>query len=102
MNPEVAKRAKHASIRMAGLTGSQKNVALAGISRALSDHAEAIFQANQTDLDHAREEAVRPVLIKRLKFDGDKLQAALAGIESLIGLSDPVQYRDPATYRLSA
>lgn len=87
---EISQKAKAASIRLAPLKSDVKNNALAEIAAALKANAAQIIKANQLDLADASKESVSAPLIKRLKFDENKIADVCAGIESLIKLEEPV------------
>jgi len=87
---EIAKAAKSASIRLAMVKTDAKNAALAEIAGALRQHAGEITAANKEDLAAAQKSNLAGPLLKRLKFDENKIAAVCAGIESLIKLDDPV------------
>lgn len=87
---EAAKMAREASIQLAAMSTEQKNNALNAIMEALNDNIEAIKAANHTDISNSEEEKISAPLIKRLKFEEQKVQDVCAGIQSLIGLEDPV------------
>jgi glutamate-5-semialdehyde dehydrogenase len=87
---EIATAAKSASIRLAAVNTNIKNNALTEIAKALNQHGSEIIAANEQDLDEAQKNNLAAPLLKRLKFDEDKLAQALAGIESLIKLDDPI------------
>jgi glutamate-5-semialdehyde dehydrogenase len=86
---EIAALAKTASIRLGTLARAQKDAALKAVRDALSSNAEALFAANGADLLAAESEGLSSPLLKRLRFDGKKLEEVLSGIDSLIGLPDP-------------
>lgn len=81
---------KEASRKMAVLPLNLKNKALADIADALKERSSEIFEANKIDLDLAEKDGIAAPLYKRLKFDEGKLSDVVSGIESLIGLEDPV------------
>ena len=87
---QTASAAKAASIHMAVANSDLKNRALADIAEALKDNSPAIVAANQKDLNQARADNVAAPLLKRLKFDEGKIAGVCEGIESLIGIDDPV------------
>ncbi|MCL6590322.1 MAG: glutamate-5-semialdehyde dehydrogenase [Firmicutes bacterium] len=87
---DLAQQVKQASIQLAACSANLKNRALAGIIHSLALEKEAVFSANQADLRRSEQENLAMPLLKRLKFDEAKLQTALAGIENLIRLPDPV------------
>ncbi len=83
--------ARQAAGDLSQLPSEQKNKALQAVSQALQDRSADIFAANQADLTRSRQEGLAEPLLKRLRFDQDKLQTVLDGIDSLIGLADPVE-----------
>ncbi|MBN2059676.1 MAG: glutamate-5-semialdehyde dehydrogenase [Deltaproteobacteria bacterium] len=90
MISDIAKSCREASIITATLSSEMKNLALRTIAKALGTKGEAILRANMEDLKKAREEGLRDVLYKRLKFDEEKLASSIEGVTSLIQLPDPV------------
>ncbi len=87
---QVAATMKLESPVMAATSLEMRNDALAGIRDALLAHKEQIFAANAADLAAAEEAGVAAPIVKRLKFNEDKLQGVCDGIGDLIGLPDPV------------
>jgi glutamate-5-semialdehyde dehydrogenase len=87
---QTALRAKQAAIQLAAVENAQKNEALAEIARALTQHAAAISAANRSDLARSEKQKLSAPLMKRLRFDGDKIKEACDGLGSLIKLADPV------------
>ena len=86
----VAARTKQASLITANLASEVKHRALGAIAASLLRHEKEIVRANCEDLARAADNDLSEALQKRLRFDGDKLRAAVGGIESLIDLGDPV------------
>ncbi|HHU87144.1 MAG: glutamate-5-semialdehyde dehydrogenase [Pelotomaculaceae bacterium] len=87
---DFARQVKEASIKLAALSGDQKNRALAQIARSLSDREAEIIKANREDLERSQRENLPEPLLKRLKFDQPKIADVIDGINSLIQLEDPV------------
>jgi glutamate-5-semialdehyde dehydrogenase len=85
-----ATAARSASLALGASKAGLKNAALAAISKSLEARKSDIFAANDADLADATKAAVAQPLIKRLKFDDDKLREVLDGIASLESLPDPV------------
>ncbi len=83
-------RAKEASIMMSAVSGDAKNKALGKIAEALEQGQSDIIAANRTDMKIAQREKLAAPLLKRLKFEGDKISEVCDGLKSLIGLPDPV------------
>ncbi len=87
---EQAAKIKLDSTKMAATTLEERNHALRAIVDALLANKEAIIKANEEDLQQAKSDNVAPPLIKRLKFNEEKLVDVTKGIQDLIGLSDPL------------
>lgn len=87
---EEARKMKLAAPYMAAKSMEERNAALARIIEALEQNREAIFRENELDVAAAKEANVAQAVIKRLKFDENKLRDAIAGIRQMIGLPDPV------------
>ncbi|MFH1481746.1 MAG: aldehyde dehydrogenase family protein, partial [Pseudomonadota bacterium] len=87
---ETAIQAKEASIRLAALKSDAKNRALEEIARALKLNEKDIVSANRTDLERSERENLALPLLKRLRFDEEKIKEAFDGLMSLMDLPDPV------------
>jgi glutamate-5-semialdehyde dehydrogenase len=87
---QATNQAKEASIHLAVVRSEVKNKALEDIARALDTHKATIESANMADIQQAIKENLAAPLLKRLKFDENKIADAVEGLNSLIGLADPV------------
>ncbi len=87
---QTAMLAKKAAIRMAAIKSDLKNRALEKIGQALAENRQRICSANRADLETAEKENLAAPLLKRLKFDEDKISEAIEGLNSLVRLADPV------------
>jgi glutamate-5-semialdehyde dehydrogenase len=87
---ETAVAARSASLQLAAARTDVKNNALAEIAKALKQYSAEIVSANKEDLATAKKNHLTAPLLKRLKFDEDKIADVCAGIDSLIRLDDPV------------
>ncbi|MDU6852851.1 MAG: glutamate-5-semialdehyde dehydrogenase [Zhenhengia sp.] len=87
---EAAKKAREASIILQAVESDAKRKALESIKEALEAHQEAIFKANQVDIEMSEAQNVSMPVLKRLRFDKAKLQDVLDGIESLVHMKEPV------------
>jgi len=87
---EIAAAARSASTELAAVKTDVKNKALAEIAKALKQRSSEILTANKEDLAAAERGNLSAPLLKRLKFDEEKLGEVIAGIEDLIKLDDPV------------
>jgi glutamate-5-semialdehyde dehydrogenase len=87
---KLARRVKEASIKLAAVETELKNKALSRIAESLIERKTEIIKANQADLTRSERENVAAPLLKRLKFDQEKITDVVDGIYSLVGLEDPV------------
>ena len=87
---QLAESAKKAAIPMASLGSETKNKALALMAETLSSAQAEILEANRRDLDLAQAQNLAGPLVKRLRFDADKIKDVCDGLASLIQLEDPV------------
>ena len=87
---EKAQQAVQAKTLLGTLDHETKNKALGTIIKALQDNRQAIVAANQGDLERAEQEQLAAPLLKRLKFDDQKIEETCEGLASLIKLADPV------------
>jgi glutamate-5-semialdehyde dehydrogenase len=85
----LAQSAKKASIRLSAVSAEKKNSALKSIAGALQQNTAKIVEANKQDIDKAANENISAALLKRLKFDENKIKDVISGIENLIKLDDP-------------
>ncbi len=87
---EEIRAMKLSAPEMASSSIETRNSALSAIKKVLSEKKEEIFEENRKDLAAADENGIAEAVKKRLKFDEGKLRDVIAGIDGLIGLSDPV------------
>ena len=87
---QAALQARAASNRLAAVSTAVKNRAISAVADALDRQAPDIVAANQSVLRRAEKESLSAPLLKRLKFDRDKIDESRAGLQSLANLADPV------------
>ena len=85
----IVKQAKTASLEMAELTTDIKNEALLNIAEALELNKEKIFEANNLDLEQAKDN-VSPSVYNRLKLDENKMRDMIQGIRDVVLLENPI------------
>ena len=76
--------------QLAVSTGSDRDSVLGKAAGLLQERSADIFRENRRDIEQAVADGIPQPLIKRLKFDQDKLDSVIAGIQQVISLSDPV------------
>ena len=91
---EIAKNAKEASLKIAGVNVNIKNNALNAVADAIENHKEEIFTANKTDLENAQilvdEGKLAKSTFNRLKLDENKMRDMIQGVRDIAKLDDPV------------
>ncbi|MCD6397580.1 MAG: glutamate-5-semialdehyde dehydrogenase [Spirochaetaceae bacterium] len=81
---------KKSQVFLGSVSLELRNKALENILKVLTDRQPDIVYANKKDMAKAEEQKLSPPLLKRLKFEEEKIEEVCSGIRSLIGLSDPV------------
>ena len=87
---ELGKRAKAAEAAAAGASTSQKNNALAAISKALLANKELIIAENAKDIANAKANGMTEAKQDRLKLDEKRIEGIANGVDELIALADPI------------
>ncbi|NBC82629.1 MAG: glutamate-5-semialdehyde dehydrogenase [Bacteroidetes bacterium] len=87
---EMAKQAKQSAILLSAMPTEAKNKALAWIAEKMEARKSEIVEANKKDMAESEKNDLAAPLLKRLKFDEQKIEGVIEGIHSLIDLPDPV------------
>lgn len=87
---ELASEVKSAQVFLGAISLEIRNKALENIAKEIKIRKDEIVEANRLDIKKAESEKVSAPLLKRLKFGKVKIDEVCSGIESLIGLPDPV------------
>ena len=86
----LGRAARAAATDLATTSGDQRNAALAAAAVALRRGSTAILAANEKDMAAAKERGLGGSMLDRLLLDEDRVEAMASGIETIIGLRDPV------------
>lgn len=86
----IAEKSKEAFYRLQNIPTETKDRALVAIGKLLTERKEEIFAANRRDIDNSKKAGLSTVLLKRLRFDQQKLDEALRSIDALISAEDPI------------
>lgn len=87
---QLGAAAREAAARLATATGDERNAALVAAAAALRSRIVAITDANQRDMQAARERGIKDALLDRLMLDEQRVEAMAGGIETIVALPDPV------------
>jgi len=85
----VGQRAKISARALGKASTAEKNAALEAIASMLETHTPAIMDANQRDLDAARERGISEALLDRIRLHG-RLNRIIDDVRTVITLPDPV------------
>ncbi len=87
---DMAKMAREASRRLAGISTARKNQALLTAAQEIRGNADALREANQQDLRAAREKGLSPAMLDRLTLSDAALRQICESLEEVTALPDPV------------
>lgn len=87
---EDVRNMKLVSPYVAAMSVGKRNTALKSVAEAIEAKKNEIFAENEKDLAAAKENNVADAVVKRLKFNEDKLRDVIKGINQLIELPDPL------------
>lgn len=71
-------------------TANEKNIALENVAVALDKNREKIIEANQKDINCARENGIKESLIDRLMLDNKRIDGIIDSLRIVIAQTDPV------------
>jgi len=86
----LGRAARAAATDLATTSSDQRNAALAAAAAALRSGSTAILAANEKDMAAAKEHGLGGSMLDRLFLDEGRVEAMAAGLETIIGLRDPV------------
>lgn len=86
----IAKQAKEASYVLSNTSTAVKDKALAMMAKALEEMKGEIINANQRDLENAREKGMKDAMLERLMLNDKRIDGMIKGLLDLIELPDPV------------
>lgn len=85
----AARKSRETSFGLQGIEPDVKNAALTEVIGALNGNRDRIINANQQDLKRSTEKGLAKPLLKRLRYDDQKLEESIGSIRSLIEQPDP-------------
>lgn len=86
----LAQKTRAAAQKLATLSLAARNDALEIVAQALAANQDRIVAANQADCAAAEQAGIAPALYARLKLGKSKLQSAIAGVQDVAKLPDPL------------
>ena len=95
-SPELLQRAagvRRSAMALGQWSDAERRAAVLAMASALESERHKILAANQADMEAAASDGLAPALMARLKLDGAKLDAAIAGVRQVAALDDPLGRR---------
>ena len=92
---EILKQAKQASLDMAKLTANDRSKILMNISGFLVARKQEILQANQLDVDRAKQNNLSAPMVNRLILTDMKINQLAQDVEKIAQMADPL---NPVSY----
>ncbi len=86
----LGEQAQAASKILGQASAAEKNNALHAMAAALITDQSNILQANQADIDQAREQGLEEHMIERLMLDPTRIHAMADGIRQIASFPDPI------------
>ena len=90
MLEELGRRAKVASRILNRLGVKRKNEGLEAVAEALVKNVAKLLDANQQDVQKAKEEGMKESLVDRLTLTEERIAGMAEGIRQIVSLEDPV------------
>lgn len=87
---KLGKQAKAASSKLALLTSAEKNQLLNAMADGLIAAEAKILQANQEDLQRAKQAGIAEALTDRLALNSERIAAMADGFRTIVALDDPI------------
>jgi len=87
---DIGRRARAAAMSLAMTDGAVRDSALAAAAASVRKNSDAIIAANVTDLEAARSRGLSDAMLDRLLLDAGRIEAMAAGMETIMGLDDPL------------
>jgi glutamate-5-semialdehyde dehydrogenase len=87
---DVCRAAKRAARELAQIDTAVKDAALEAIAAALEGRREEILEANERDMQLAREADIGSALLDRLRLDERRIEQVARAVRQIAALPDPV------------
>ena len=90
MMTALGESARASAVALATTSGEQRNAALAAAAATLRERSSEIVAANKQDMAAASERSLTRAMLDRLMLNSERVEAMAEGIETIIGLHDPI------------
>lgn len=86
----LGRAARAAATQLAATGDRERNAALEAAARSLRAQRDRILSANENDMAAARKRGLGGAMLDRLLLDNDRIEAMATGLETIVGLHDPL------------
>ncbi len=83
-------KAKEAASRLVSVSTVTKDIALEAIACALVERADEIIDANNSDIENAKNNGTRPSMLDRLALTRERIAGIAEGVRQVKTLNDPI------------
>jgi len=87
---DIGKAARRAAGALAQCPLDARNRALTAAAAAIRRHRKDILEANEADMQAARERGLSAAMLDRLLLDDARIEAVAVGLETVVDLPDPL------------
>jgi len=87
---EIGRQAKAAALELSALSGEKRQKAIAAMPAKLEDVKSKLIEANQQEVEEARQSGLAEPLVKRLEISEKVFQYMLDRLEKVAALPDPI------------
>ncbi len=84
------KKVKESAYELSNISTSEKNKALEIMAKALIENAKDILEANEIDIENARNKGTSEAMLDRLILNIDRIKSMSNGLLQVASLEDPV------------
>ena len=86
----IGQKAKNASNTLRVASTDAKNSALLNIASEIQKNQDKILDANNKDLNIAKNNNIDDALLDRLMLNNERLQGVVEGLKQIVSLDDPI------------
>lgn len=90
MMDELGAAARHAARDLAVSDAAARDFALRSAAKAIRAGVDTILQANQRDLELARQRQLAAAMLDRLMLDNSRIEAIADGLDAIAAMPDPL------------
>jgi delta-1-pyrroline-5-carboxylate synthetase len=87
---QICQQARRGLRELKDLSGEKRSELLRRVSKVLLDKADVILEANEKDLEYAKQTNLDPHMLARLKLSKAKLETLSKGINDISNQPDPI------------